>query len=163
MQKRIIIQAPFAKDGLVIKVEDGLSDEELKKAIVGGLPAEHASAELQVFDEADDDAGTRQFADEEQLHRGRVLHVGRCLLVQVSVRYAGRTAERRFPPVTRVGRVKRWAVHELGINPTDANELVLQVAGTSIQPTRDQHVGSFVEDRLCQVVFDLVRSYTVNG
>jgi hypothetical protein len=54
-------------------------------------------------------------------------------------------------------------VHALGINPADANELVLQVAGTSTQPTRDQHVGCFVEHGTCQIVFDLVRSYTLNG
>lgn len=163
MQKRIIVQAAFAKDGLVIKLQDGLDPEELKRAIVAALPVEHMSTDLLVFDEADDDPETRQFADEEELHRGRVVHVGRCQLVDVVVRYAGRTIERGFPPVTRVGRIKRWAVHALGINPADANELLLQVAGTSIQPTRDQHVGSFVEHGTCQVVFDLVRSYTVNG
>lgn len=163
MQKRIIVQAVFAKDGLVIKVQEGLAPKELKEAILAALPGEHVTADLHVFDEADDDDETRQFADEEKLHRGRVVHVGRCLLVDVVVRYAGRTVERRFQPVTRVGRIKRWAVHALGINPADANELVLQVAGTSTQPTRDQHVGCFVEHGSCQVVFDLVRTYTVNG
>lgn len=163
MQKRIIVQATFAKDGLIVKIQEGLTPKELEKAIVALLPAEHVSPDLQVFDEADDDAETRQFADEEQLQRGRVVHVGRCRLVDVVVRYAGRTVERRFPPVSRVGRVKRWAVHALGINRADANELVLQVAGTSIQPSRDQHVGCFVEHDSCQIVFDLVRSYTVNG
>lgn len=163
MQKRIIVQAAFAKDGLVINVQDGLDPGELKKAVLAALPAEHASADLEVFDDADDDAETRAFADAEDLHHGRVVHVGRCRLVDVIVRYAGRTAERRFLPVTRIGRIKRWAVQALGINPADANELVLQIAGASIQPTRDQHVGSFVEHGTCQVVFDLVRSYTVNG
>ena len=163
MQNRIIVQAAFIKDGLVIKVQEGLPLEELKKAVLSALPAEHASADLEVFDEADDDPDTRAFADAEELHHGRVVHVGRCRLVDVVVRYAGRTAERKFPPVTRIGRIKRWAVHTLGINPADANELVLQVAGTSIQPTRDQHVGCFIENDICQVVFDLVRSYTVNG
>lgn len=163
MKKRIIVQAPFAKDGLVIKVQEGLTPEELIKAILAALPAEHVSADLQVLDEADDDADTRHFADEEELHHGRVVHIGRCLLVDVVVRYAGCTVEHRFPPVTRIGRTKRWAEHALGINPADANELVLQVAGTSIQPTRDQHVGCFVEHGTCQVVFDLVRAYTING
>jgi hypothetical protein len=163
MQKRIIVQAPFAKDGLVIKVQEGLAPDELKKAVLAAVPAEHAASDLHVFDEADDDAETRQFADEEELLHGRVVHVGRCLLVDVVIRYAGRAVERRFAPITRIGRIKRWAVHALGINPADANELVLQVAGSSVQPTRDQHVGNFVEHGTCNVVFDLVRSYTVNG
>jgi hypothetical protein len=163
MQKRIVVQAYFAKDGLIIKIQEGLAPEELKVAVLAALPAEHASADLHVFDEADDDAETREFADEERLQHGHVVHVGRCHLVEVMVRYAGRKVERRFPPVTRIGRVRRWAVHALGIDPADANELVLQVAGTSIQPTRDQHVGSYVEHCGCEAVFDLVRSYTVNG
>ena len=163
MQKRIIVQGAFAKDGLVVKVQEGQSPDQLKTAILAAIPAENLSPELQVFDEADDDVDSRSFADGEDLHHGRVVHVGCCTLVSVTVRYAGRTAERRFPPVTRIGRTKRWAVDSLGINPADANELVLQVAGTSIQPTRDQHVGSFVEQGTCNVVFDLVRSYTVNG
>lgn len=163
MPKRIIVQAAFAKDGLVIKAEEHLSHEELTKAVLAAIPHEHLSADLNVFDEADDDVETREFADNEELHRGRVVHVGRCLLVEVTVRYAGRTVERGFMPITRVGRIKRWSVHKLGINPSDANELVLQVAGTNIQPTRDQHVGNFVEDGTCGVMFDLVRSYTVNG
>jgi len=163
MQKRIIVQAAFIKDGLVVKIHEGLTSEELKKNILAALPAEHIASDLQIFDEADDDVETREFADNEQLHHGRIVHVGRCLLVDVIVRYAGKTAERRFLPVTRIGRIKRWAVHALGIAPADANELILQVAGSSNQPTRDQHVGCFVEHGTCQVVFDLVRTYTVNG
>jgi len=163
MEKRIIIQAPFIKDGLVIKVQEGTHPEELRKAVLAALPAEHISADLEVFDEADDDPDTRAFADAEELHHGRVVHVGRCRLVDVVVRYAGRTAEQKFPPVTRIGRIKRWAVHSLGINPADANELVLQIAGTNAQPSRDQHVGCFIEQDTCRVTFDLVRSYTVNG
>lgn len=163
MQKRIIVQAPFVPDGLVIKVGEGISADELTKAILAGLPAEHSAPDLKVFDEADDEEDTREFAEDEGLQRGRVVHVGRCLLVETKVRYAGRIVERRFLPVTRIGRVKRWAVRQLGIDQADANELVLQVAGTSIQPSRDKHVGSFVEGRTCTATFDLVRSYTVNG
>lgn len=163
MPKRIIVQASFAPEGLVIKVTDGLSQDELSKAVLAALPAEHAAADLNVSDEADDDVETREFGEEENLQRGRVLHVGHCLKVEVKVRYAGRIVDHRFVPATRMGRVKRWAVRQLGINQADANELVLQVAGTSIQPSRDQHVGNFVEGRTCTATFDLVRTYTVNG
>jgi hypothetical protein len=163
MHKRIIVQAAFAKDGLIVKVAEDLVAEPLNAAVLAAVPSEHASAELLVFDEADDDPETRQFAEDEQLQHGRVVHVTHCRQVEIVVRYAGRKVERRFAPATRVGRVKRWAAHALGINPSDANELLLQVAGTSIQPTRDQHVGNFVEHGTCNVIFDLVRSYTVNG
>lgn len=163
MQKRIIVQAPFAADGLVVKVAEGLSADEQAKAILAALPAEHSAPDLQVFDEADDEEDTREFGEEENLQHSRVVHVGRCLLVDVNVRYAGRIVNRRFLPATRMGRIKRWSVRQLGINQADANELVLQIAGTSIQPSRYQHVGNFVEGQTCTATFDLVRSYTVNG
>lgn len=163
MQKRIIVQAFFATDGLVVKVAEGLSPHDQAQAILAALPVEHSASDLKVFDEADDEEDTRQFDEEENLQHGRVFHVGHCLLVDVKVRYAGRIVDRRFVPATRMGRIKRWAVRQLGINPADANELVLQVAGMSIQPSRDQHVGNFIEGRTCSATFDLVRSYTVNG
>lgn len=163
MQKRIIVQSPFAPDGLVIKVGEGISAEDLTHAILAGLPAEHSAPDLKVFDEADDEEDTREFGEDENLQPGRVVHVGRCLLVETKVRYAGRLVERRFLPVTRIGRVKRWAVRQFGIDHADANEMVLQVAGTNIQPSRDKHVGNFVEGGICTATFDLVRTYTVNG
>lgn len=163
MSKRIIVQSPFARDGLVVKLAEHASQADIKAAIRAALPPEHAAPDLEVFDEADDDGASREFADNESLERGRVFHVGRCKQVQVTVRYAGCVVERRFPPVTRVGRILRWATKELGISGADANELVLQVAGSATQPTKDQHVGSFVEAGTCGAIFDLVRSYTVNG
>jgi hypothetical protein len=163
MQKRIIVQASFATDGLVIKVGEDLSGDELAKAILAALPAKHSAPDLKVFDEADDEEDTREFGEEENLQHGRVVHVGRCLLVDVKVRYAGRIVDRHFRPATRMGRIKRWAVRQLGINQADANELLLQVAGTSIQPSRDQHVGNVLDGLTCTATFDLVRSYTVNG
>ena len=53
MQKRIIIQGFFARDGLVINVQETLSADELKLAILRAIPVEHVSAELEIFDEAD--------------------------------------------------------------------------------------------------------------
>lgn len=163
MLKRVIIQSPLAKDGLVIKVDEKASLEDIKQAALAAVPQDLLTGDLEVFDEADDDVETRQFADNEDLRHGHIIHLGRCKLVEVVVRYAGRRVDRHFIPAARVGRVRRWAINALGISPTDANELVLQVAGSSIQPGRDQHIGSYVEHGTCTTTFDLVRSYTVNG
>lgn len=163
MLKRTIIHSALVKDGLVIKLDDQASAEEVRKAVLAALPPELRTEDLEIFDEADDDAETRQFADNEDLRRGQALHVGRCRQVETVIRYAGRVLQHRFVPATRIGRVRRWAVHRLHISAADANELVLQVAGTSVQPGRDQHVGSYVDAGSCAVTFDLVRSYTING
>ena len=163
MSKRIIVQSEFARDGIVVKVDEHASEAQVRNAILEALRQHSSDPNLEVFDEADDESDTREFADGEQLERGRTFHVGRCKQVQVTVRYAGRVVERRFAPVTRIGRVRKWAIKELKISASDANELVLQLAGSTTQPTRDQHVGSFAEAGTCNATFDLVRSYTVNG
>jgi hypothetical protein len=163
MTKRIIVQADFNRDGFVVGVDEKESTEGIRKAILAAIPGEYAGPDLEVFDEADDDADSREFADKEQLAHGRIFHVGRCKQVHVAVRYAGRKVERKFPPSTRIGRIRRWAFNDLKIAAADANELLLQIAGSSVQPTRDQHVGSFVIRGTCNVAFDLVRAYTING
>ena len=163
MFKRTIIQSALVQGGLVIKLDDQASPEQIKLAILAELPAGLVTEDLEIFDEADDDVATRQFADSEELKHGQTLHVGRCRLVETVIRYAGRVVQHRFVPATRIGRARRWAVHQLEIDAADANELVLQVAGTSIQPGRDQHVGSYVEAGACVAAFDLVRAYTING
>ena len=163
MSKRIIVQSAFARDGLVVKVAENASEADIKAAILAAIPPEQAAPDLEVFDEADSDDRSPDAADKAQLERFRVVHVGRCKEVQVTVRYAGRVVERRFPPVTHIARILQWAIKDLGISCADANELVLQVAGSTIQPTKDQHVGSFITAGTCGAVFDLVRSYTVNG
>lgn len=162
MVKRIFIQSPYLKDGAVVRVEENASFEEFKTACLAVLPPEHRSASLDLFDEADDDEETRADADSGAPSRRECVHLGHCRKVTTVVRYAGRAVERGFSPATRVGRVKNWAVRSLGISRHDANELVLQIAGTSIQPARDKHIGCFV-DKTCNVTFDLVRNYTING
>ena len=163
MLKRTIIHSALVKDGLVIKLDDQASAEQIKQAVLAALPQELCTPDLEIFDEADDDVETRQFADGEELRHGQILHVGRCRQVEAVIRYAGRVVQHRFVPATRIGRVRRWAIHHLHISAADANGLVLQVAGTNIQPGRDQHVGSYVEAGTCVATFDLVRSYTING
>ena len=78
------------------------------------------------------------------------------------MRYAGRQAKRDFQSATTIARVKRWATHELGINASDAAELVLQVSGTDIRPDADVHLGSLVVAPHHSVTLDLVPSPRVN-
>ena len=162
MLKRIFIQSPLLNDGAVVQMEADAPMLDIKSTCLSLVPQELRSADLELFDEADDDEETRDDADVPAPPRHESVHLGSCAKVMTIVRYAGRLVERSFPPATRIGRVRNWAVRSLGISRADANELVLQLVGSSIQPSRDKHVGCFVE-KTCAVTFDLVRSYTVNG
>jgi len=130
MLKRTIIHSALVKDGW-------LSNSTIKPRRGGQESRFAACAELRTkigdLRRGRRDAETRQFADNEDLRRGQALHVGRCRQVEIVIDMPGRVLHHRFVPATRIGRVRRWAVHRLHISAADANELVLQVAGTSVQ------------------------------
>lgn len=166
MTNRAFLQSALLKDTVVLNIEADSSSDAIKAACLAALPPNLRAPDLEVFDESEtsDDGNADLEAAETAKTRGqaRRLHIGRCKRVSVKVRYAGRSVERKFSPAATIERVKNWAARELQIAKQDATELALQLAGSDVQPPRDKHVGCFV-GKSCDVVFDLVRAYTVNG
>jgi len=92
------------------------------------------------------------------------LHISRCRHVDVTVRFNGEPAQRRFPPGATIERVQRWAARRaFNLSPRDAAEHVLQIQGTTTRPDRDAHIGTLTEGHTCGVAFDLVPSKRVEG
>lgn len=92
------------------------------------------------------------------------LHVHRCRRVEVAVSFNGVTKEHRFGPGTTVAAVKKWAaIAAFGMDPGDAAEHVLQIAGTTDRPEPDTHIGVLVSCPDCDVQFDLVPLKRVEG
>ena len=91
------------------------------------------------------------------------LHVHRCLHVEVSVAYAGKSWKHSFSPSTTIARVKREATEHFGLTPNDATEHMLQIAGTHERPTAGSHIGSLTTCPNCKISFDLVPDQRVNG
>jgi hypothetical protein len=109
-------------------------------------------------------APIHSIADEEAILIPLKLHVTRCRHVEVSVRFNGETAKRRFPPSATIGRVHHWAARrKFDLSPRDAAEHVLQIHGTHKRPDRDVHVGSLTVGKVCSVEFDLVPRKRVEG
>lgn len=103
-------------------------------------------------------------ADEEAILVPLKLHVTRCRHIEVSVRFNGETAKRRFPPSATVGRVHHWAARrKFELSPRDAAEHVLEIHGTNKRPDRDVHIGSLTAGKVCSVEFDLVPRKRVEG
>jgi hypothetical protein len=161
MKTRIFVQSPILDDISVIQMDSDASPESIHAACMELLPEKFRQDDFELFDEVDDD--NEEQSELTSSKNEKHFHLGRCHKVKVTVRYAGRTVEKNFKPLATIERIKRWAVKEIGITPEDANELVLQLAGSDEQPSRDRHVGCYVSDGGCEVVFDLVRAYTVNG
>jgi len=61
------------------------------------------------------------------------------------------------------GRIKKWVAHELGISPSDAAELMLQVTGTDKRPDPDTNIGALAKAPAKALSFDLVPSPCING
>lgn len=92
------------------------------------------------------------------------LHVHRCRRIEVAVTFNGATEERSFGPGTPIAAVKKWAaIKAFGMDPGDAAEHVLQLAGTSDRPEPDTHIGTLVSCPDCRIAFDLVPLKRVEG
>lgn len=92
------------------------------------------------------------------------LHVHRCRRVEVTVTFNGVTKEHRFGPGATVAAVKKWAaIAAFGMDPGDAAEHVLQIAGSTDRPEPDTHIGALVACPDCLVKFDLVPLKRVEG
>jgi hypothetical protein len=96
-------------------------------------------------------------------HRDHV-HVNRCRTADVKVIYNGTPKERDFAPPVRVERVREWAVSKNGfdIDPVDAADLFLVIAGTTVKVDLKDHVGSYVGAN-CKVSFELISKPKTEG
>jgi len=114
-------------------------------------------------DESDRHEREDRKAEVENLKRGCRIHITRCKKIEVTVHFLNKTIERAFPPGARVRTVKQWAVREFKINPTDAGEHILQLCNSTKQPPTDTPLAELVQDRSCDVCFDLVPEKRVEG
>lgn len=160
MKSQVFLQSELLSDIEVIEIEPNGGHLALHDACVAKLDAKPAE-ELFLFIEDDDDE--RPFDKLELIPDGLRVHLHRLKGVDVVVRYAGRDVRRAFRPSATVGRIKQWSTHELGIKPSDATELMLQVSASDLRPDADVHVGALVKAPARSVVFDLVPSPRVNG
>ena len=63
------------------------------------------------------------------------LHLHRCRHVEVTVRFNGKPATRKFPPSATIAHTKQWAaVKEFGMTEEEAGEHLLQIAGHEGSP-----------------------------
>ncbi len=159
MKRTVFVQSELLDDIKVVETEHHLSPAELRKLLFAILPPfEHP---VFVFIENhDDECG---FNDLKEVPEGLRVHVHRHRTVDVTVRYAGRTVHKAFAPSTTIEAVKRHATRELGMTPSDAAELMLQVAGTDLRPDPDVHIGTLAKGHECKVTLDLVPSPRING
>lgn len=95
-------------------------------------------------------------------HDHPIFHAHRCRKVEVTVHYKTETFHRSVAPAATIAKLTAWAVQRAGLGKEEAEEHVLQVHGSRVQPPPNAHVGSLVTHG-CAVAFDLVRKKLVQG
>jgi hypothetical protein len=138
------LEHPIAKDeGLLVFLEDLPTPLAVEAIIEELLPLDNAEAAIAC---------------------PLRLHLSHCRHVEVTVRFNGEDAKRRFPPGATVGRVHHWAARRaFDMTPRDAAEHVLQLQGSPSRPDRDVHIGTLTGRDTCCVAFDLVPRKRVEG
>lgn len=158
---QIFLQSELLDDIVVIEVDKHASPRAIRQACIARIVEVLFAEELFLFLEDDDDENA--LLKLECILDDMRLHLHRLKEITVKVRYAGREATHTFRPSTTIARAKTWAAHEFCIAPSDAAELMLQIAGTDKRPDPDLHLGSIVKKPEHSVCFDLVPAPRVNG
>jgi len=95
------------------------------------------------------------------------VHVGRCVRVSVTVRYAGKQdITRDFSPAQRkssTSSTSPWGRRDSIFRRRTLLDLALQVCGQQGAANNDDHIGSLVTGVECNVCFDLVPTDRIQG
>lgn len=100
---------------------------------------------------------------ELDLRGRRHIHVSACRRIAVTAEFGRKTKRRRFSPAATIAAVTEWAKRVLNLDRKAAEEYVLQLCNSTIQPRPDQHLGEIVDGDACAVCFDLVKEITPQG
>jgi len=161
MKHRVFVQSELLSDVVLLEVDPGIAPGQLRKTLLALVENDAGGEPVHVYIEDEDDENTLPALT--HVPDGLRVHLHRQKGIDVTVRYAGRDVRRTFRPSATVARVKKWATRELGISPSDAAELMLQLTGTDTRPDPDTHIGSLVHSPDKHLSFDLVPSPRVNG
>ena len=160
MKVEVFLQSELLRDVEVVQIESDAGHARLHEACLLKLGGPRPEEFFLFIEDEDDERPVEKLP---HLPEGLRLHLHRLKGIDVVVRYAGRDVRRSFRPSATVGRIKRWATQEMGVAPSDAAELMLQVHGSDNRPDADIHVGSLIEAPHHRATFDLVPSPRVNG
>lgn len=160
----ILLQGESIPDIQVVKLDHGRGVKDVLAAAAKHRVAE-VDGEFHVFtEESDEPLNHDDKLPEPKDSQPVRLHVHRCRRITVMVTFNGVTKTHSFGPGTPVATVKTWAaVKAFGMDPSDAAEHVLQLAGTTERPELDTHIGTLVTSPDCRLAFDLVPLKRVEG
>ena len=160
---RIYVQVEGEKKPKLVEVPSTASIKD----VLAPLAAQgvHVGDDIVMFVEDEED----ELPQHERLHEHNIkhrdhLHCHRCRKIEVRVSLNGTNHCQVFPPSTRIAKVKKWAAplfEKDGFDGTD--EMALQIANSTEQPSDDAHIGTLVTHPACELTFDLIGKPLVQG
>ena len=160
MKVKVFLQSELLNDIEVVEVESDGGHTALRAACLAKVNLQPQENVFIFVEDEDDEHALEKL---KHVDEGLRVHLHHLKSIDVIVSYAGRDVRRSFRPSTTVGRVKKWATGELGVVPSDAAELMLQIRGTESRPDTDIHIGTLVKSPEHTLELDLVPSPRVNG
>lgn len=148
---------------LVELASDGVVKDIVTAATHHGLSITENEEPLVWLEEAEEPLSLQTNLVEAKVKNHSRVQVHTCRHIDVMVMYNGQTQSRSFPPSTTVGKVKKWAVREFNLSEADATDHVLQLSGTTTQPTEDIHIGALAQASECSLGFDLLPKSRIQG
>lgn len=160
---RIYVQVEGEKKPHLIELP---SDARLKDVLLPlAEKGVHVGDDIVMFVEDEEDELPRDNHLHEHgiTHRSN-LHCHRCHKIEVRVSLNGTNLCHVFPPSTRIAKVKAWAADAFGKSGfEEADEMALQLAGTTEQPNAEVHIGTLVTHPTCELAFNLIGKPLVQG
>ena len=144
--------------------------EVVNTSEVAGLDTNNIYALLDKTDNDDVDqeqlnapVDSRKRIDEFSTGRSCHLFFYRCRSVCVSVNYKCDTEHRHFSPHVKLKRILKWAKRKFNLTDCEADNLILRLCEGNDRLRLHQRLGEVIQGECCNVCFDLVHDYRVEG
>lgn len=148
-------------DILTIPVVATVADV-IAAARLADLVAEDAG-QLLSREDTDTALGRHEVLSDLGIGQHHHVHLHRSIKIDVTISFNGSKQIMEFPPAATIARVKRWAAQAFGLDSQAIATHVLQIHGSTQQPSDDTHIGSLVVPPQHHLHFDLVPKKRVEG
>lgn len=168
-QTKTYIVGETSTTPMSIEFPDNATIDDVKKAAIKhGLTTETDLEKLEAFAEEIEESfeGNHLIRELPWKHKRRRFFCGRCSkLVKVTIHFECKSVQSKFWAGARVQRVLDWALEELGLTGSDADDLVLRFGkDDSAAVDTDLLLGSLATRRGgCELEFYLTPEVLVNG
>lgn len=161
--KEIFYQIEGSKGTKSVNIDVDKEIDEIKREILKKL---ELPDEAKIFVEDEDKVlSDSELQYELKSEKNKKLHISQKDQVNVVVSFNGKIVERTFSPSITIHNLLNWVTkeRELEISEINAPDFLLQIKGSTEQPTRTTHLGALVPNDKNQISFDLVTPPRVNG